>query len=46
VRFIFELAILGRIKIMVNYLSQEEKLLAAEEEKYLEEEDDVDFPPV
>ena len=31
---------------MVNYLSQEEKLLAAEEEKYLEEEDDVDFPPV
>lgn len=31
---------------MVNYLTQEEKLLAAEEEKYLEEEDDVDFPPV
>ncbi len=30
---------------MVNYLTQEEKLLAAEEEKYLEEEDDVDFPP-
>ncbi|MFM6408470.1 MAG: DUF262 domain-containing protein, partial [Microcystis sp.] len=31
---------------MVNYLTQEEKLLAAEEEKYLEEEDDVDFPPI
>ena len=31
---------------MVNYLTQEEKLLAAEEEKYLQEEDDVDFPPL